>query len=185
MQLLCFWRWSSVHSTWTLCVVFSWSENNILLMSHVFCGNLSWLCTPSKCWTVILLQIHNETQQCPALHVTNALLLVLGWNQLWKLCRWACHIHPLTLVVLFWFEWKSGVSNELHFFICAQNSIFMLSYKVHSLAFSVLLWKHWLWEESKKPYRRFCTTKEGTEEFRNIAKPGKIFQRLMNQKIWK
>lgn len=52
----------------------------------------------------------------------------------------------------------------------------MLSCKAHVLAFSVWLWKYWLSEEPKGPNRRFCTTTEGTEEFRNTANPGKIFQ---------
>lgn len=109
MHLLCFWRWSSVNSTWNMRVVLSWSENNILLMSHVFCGNLSWLCTPSKCSKVSRLQIHNEILQYPALHAVNALHLLLYYNGLWKLCRGAHHVHPLTLLVLFWFGRKKWI----------------------------------------------------------------------------
>ena len=126
MHLLCFWRWSSVNSTWNMCVVLSWSENNVLLMSHVFCSNLSWLCTLSKCSKVSCMQIHNEILQCPALHAMNALHLILYYNWQWKLCCGACHIHPLMLVVLFWSGGKSGFCGSLHFYICALIPIFML-----------------------------------------------------------
>lgn len=154
-------------------------------MSHVFCGNLSWLCAPSKCWTVILLQIHNKTLQCLALHVTSVLLLVLGCNQLWKLCRWTCCIHSLTLLVLLWFEWKSDVSNELHFFICALNCIFKLSYKVHSLALSVWLWKHWLSEEPKSLTGGSAPPKKELKSSGTLLIQVKFSRVLMNQEIWK
>lgn len=185
MQLLCFWRWSSVHSTWTLCVVSSWSENNILLMFHVFCGNLSWLCTPSKCWTVILLQILSETLQCPALHVTNALLLVLGCNRLWRLCRWALHIHPLTLVALFCFEWKSGISNDLHFYICALNSVFMLSYKVHSLALSFGCENTGYEKSQRGLIGGSAPPKKELKDLGTLLSQANFSIVLMNQEIWK